>query len=136
MLEYEGLELRWTGHDGFQITNSKSKQIIYIDPFQLSGNYKGRKDADIVLISHDHFDHLSIEDLKDIVNANTKIVAADECLEKLRELPTDKITTFEPTILTRNFTLERTTKLVFSSQLMVIEYITQGIQMLSLRWEG
>src|ERR671911_467445 len=96
MLEYEGLELRWTGHDGFQITNSKSKQIIYIDPFQLSGNYKGRKDADIVLISHDHFDHLSIEDLKDIVNANTKIVAADECLEKLRELPTDKITTLKP----------------------------------------
>jgi L-ascorbate metabolism protein UlaG (beta-lactamase superfamily) len=96
MLEYEGLELRWTGHDGFQITNSKSKQIIYIDPFQLSGNYKGRKDADIVLISHDHFDHLSIEDLKDIVNANTKIVAADECLEKLRELPTEKITTLKP----------------------------------------
>jgi L-ascorbate metabolism protein UlaG (beta-lactamase superfamily) len=96
MLEYEGLELRWTGHDGFQITNSKSKQIIYIDPFQLSGNYKGRKDADIVLISHDHFDHLSIEDLKDIVNANTNIVAADECLEKLRELPTDKITTLKP----------------------------------------
>jgi len=96
MLEYEGLELRWTGHDGFQITNSKRKQIIYIDPFQLSGNYKGRKDADIVLISHDHFDHLSIEDLKDIVNANTKIVAAGECLEKLRELPTDKITTLKP----------------------------------------
>jgi L-ascorbate metabolism protein UlaG (beta-lactamase superfamily) len=62
----------------------------------LSGNYKGRKDADIVLISHDHFDHLSIEDLKDIVNANTNIVAADECLEKLRELPTDKITTLKP----------------------------------------
>ena len=96
MLEYEGLELRWTGHDGFRITNSKNKQIIYIDPFQLSGNYKGRKDADIVLISHDHFDHLSIEDLKDIVNANTKIVAAGECLEKLRELPTDKITTLKP----------------------------------------
>jgi L-ascorbate metabolism protein UlaG (beta-lactamase superfamily) len=96
MLEYEGLELRWTGHDGFRITNSKSKQIIYIDPFQLSGNYKGRKDADIVLISHDHFDHLSIEDLKDIVNADTKIVAADECLKKLRELPTDKITTLKP----------------------------------------
>ena len=96
MLEYQGLELRWTGHDGFQITNSKSNQIIYIDPFQLSGNYKGRKDADIVLISHDHFDHLSIEDLKDIVSANTKIVAAEECLEKLRELPTDRITTLKP----------------------------------------
>ena len=96
MLEYEGLEFQWTGHDGFRITDSKSGQIIYVDPFQLTGKHKGRKDADIVLISHDHFDHLSIEDLKAIVNTETEIVAANECLQKLQGLTASRIITMNP----------------------------------------
>ena len=95
MLGYEGLEFQWTGHDGFRITDLKNKRIIYIDPFQLNEKHK-TKDADIVLVSHDHFDHLSIEDLTAIVNANTEIVAAKECLEKLQDLPAGRITTLDP----------------------------------------
>jgi L-ascorbate metabolism protein UlaG (beta-lactamase superfamily) len=96
MLEYEGLEFQWTGHDGFRITDLKNKRIIYVDPFQLSEKHKTSKDADIVLVSHDHFDHLSIEDLTTIVNADTEIVAANECLGKLRDLPAGRITTLNP----------------------------------------
>jgi L-ascorbate metabolism protein UlaG (beta-lactamase superfamily) len=95
MLGFEGLEFQWTGHDGFRITDLKNKRIIYVDPFQLSEKHK-TKDADIVLVSHDHFDHLSIEDLTAIVNANTEIVAAKECLEKLQDLPAGRITTLDP----------------------------------------
>lgn len=95
MFGYEGLELQWTGHDGFRITDLKNKRIIYIDPFQLSKRHK-TKDADIVLVSHDHFDHLSIEDLTEIVNSNTEIVAAKECLGKLQDLPAGRITTLNP----------------------------------------
>lgn len=95
MFGYEGLEFRWTGHDGFRITDLKNKRIIYIDPFQLSKRHK-TKDADIVLVSHDHFDHLSIEDLTEIVNSNTEIVAAKECLGKLQDLPAGRITTLNP----------------------------------------
>lgn len=95
MFGYEGLEFQWTGHDGFRITDLKNKRIIYIDPFQLSKRHKTR-DADIVLVSHDHFDHLSIEDLTEIVNSNTEIVAAKECLGKLQDLPAGRITTLNP----------------------------------------
>ena len=95
MFGYEGLEFQWTGHDGFRITDVKNKRIIYIDPFQLSKRHK-TKDADIVLVSHDHFDHLSIEDLTEIVNSNTEIVAAKECLGKLQDLPAGRITTLNP----------------------------------------
>ena len=95
MFGYEGLEFQWTGHDGFRITDLKNKRIIYIDPFQLSEKFK-TKDADIVLVSHDHFDHLSIEDLIEIVNSNTEIVAAKECLGKLQDLPAGRITTLNP----------------------------------------
>jgi L-ascorbate metabolism protein UlaG (beta-lactamase superfamily) len=95
MFGYEGLEFQWTGHDGFRITDLKNKRIIYIDPFQLSKRHK-TKDADIVLVSHDHFDHLSIEDLTEIVNSDTEIVAAKECLGKLQDLPAGRITTLNP----------------------------------------
>src|SRR5919107_4660490 len=95
MFGYEGLEFQWTGHDGFRITDLKNKRIIYIDPFQLSEKFK-TKDADIVLVSHDHFDHLSIEDLSEIVNSDTEIVAAKECLGKLQDLRAGRITTLNP----------------------------------------
>jgi L-ascorbate metabolism protein UlaG (beta-lactamase superfamily) len=95
MLGYEGLEFRWTGHDGFRITDLKNKRKIYVDPFQLSEKHK-IKDADIVLVSHDHFDHLSIEDLNDSVTSTTEIVAAKECLGKLQDLPAGRTTTLNP----------------------------------------
>lgn len=95
MFGYEGLEFQWTGHDGFRISDQENKRIIYIDPFQLSEKHK-TKDADIVLVSHDHFDHLSIEDLTEIVNSNTEFVAAKECLGKLQDLPAGRITTLNP----------------------------------------
>jgi L-ascorbate metabolism protein UlaG (beta-lactamase superfamily) len=96
MLGYDHLEFHWTGHDGFRIVDTKSGRIIYIDPYQLTNKQKGRKDADIILISHNHFDHLSNEDLKDLANSSTEIVTANECIEKLHDLPTDKIRALKP----------------------------------------
>ena len=45
---------------GFKI-NSYEK-VIYIDPFQI----KNTDQADIVLITHGHYDHLSLADIKKI----------------------------------------------------------------------
>ena len=96
MLGYDHLEFHWTGHDGFRIVDTESGRIIYIDPYQLTSKQRGRKDADIILISHNHFDHLSNEDLKDLANNSTEIVAANECIKKLQGLPTNKITALKP----------------------------------------
>jgi len=84
MYEYNKIGITWTGHAGFKILYGNKK--MYIDPYKLTKKYENIFDADIVLITHNHFDHLSIEDLKNIINERTVIVSAQECLSQLKPL--------------------------------------------------
>lgn len=68
----------WLGHDAFKIAASK---IIYLDPFELAGDHEP---ADIICISHDHYDHCSPEDVAKIQGEDTIIVAAENCKGKLK----------------------------------------------------
>ena len=54
--------------------------MIYIDPFKIDKNYN---DADIVFITHDHYDHYSAEDIDKVINKNTTIIIPEELLTKL-----------------------------------------------------
>ena|ERR671921_364609 len=95
MFDYEGIQFHWTGHDGFRIV-SYNKKTIYIDPFQLQKAQLNKNDADILLVTHNHFDHLSIEDLKHVISHNTSIVAADECIEQLKGLKVKELKNVSP----------------------------------------
>ena len=46
-------------------------QIIYVDPFKIADE---KHDADIILITHDHFDHLSCDDIRKVMKEDTVIV--------------------------------------------------------------
>lgn len=70
-------KIKWLGHASFKITGEK---IIYIDPWKLQ---KNSEKADIILITHPHFDHLSKEDVNIIKKDGTVIVTAAECAKEL-----------------------------------------------------
>ena len=56
------------------------EKIIYIDPYHIDKNYN---DADIIFITHDHYDHYSEEDIDKVINENTTIIIPEELLTKL-----------------------------------------------------
>lgn len=94
MYQYNNIGITWTGHAGFKILHGNKK--TYIDPYKLSNKYENIFDADIVLITHNHFDHLSIEDLKNIINERTVIVSAQECLSQLKSLKVKDLIGIDP----------------------------------------
>lgn len=69
--------LRRLGHDTFRLDGSPS---IYIDPWKLPPNCPP---ADIVLVTHGHYDHCSPDDIAQISRRGTVIVADPSAADKL-----------------------------------------------------
>lgn len=56
-------------HSSIKITKGI---IIYIDPFRIN---EEKHDADLILITHDHYDHYSPEDINKVIKEDTIIIA-------------------------------------------------------------
>jgi L-ascorbate metabolism protein UlaG (beta-lactamase superfamily) len=69
--------LHWLGHDSFRIDGPP---VVYVDPYQIPD---GLPAADLILITHDHFDHLSPADVAKIHRPSTVVVAPKEVVDKL-----------------------------------------------------
>src|SRR3989344_1959368 len=78
-MKFGEVELKWLGHSGFLIKNSKT---IYIDPY----NIKESEKADLILITHGHHENCSIEDMGKIIKDGTKIIATADCQSKITRL--------------------------------------------------
>lgn len=79
-------------HSSIRINKEK---VIYIDPFKINNNYN---DADIIFITHDHYDHYSEEDINKVKKNDTVIVAPKGLVTKLLKIGFNQnyIITVEP----------------------------------------
>lgn len=70
-------------HSSIRISGSLT---LYFDPYQIQNE---NHDADIILITHDHFDHFSPEDIRKIIKEDTVLVLP-ECMLNLNRRKPDK----------------------------------------------
>ncbi|MGE5138583.1 MAG: MBL fold metallo-hydrolase [Rudaea sp.] len=71
-------KIEWLGHDSFRISNGN--KVVYIDPWKLESD---QPKADVILITHDHFDHLSKEDVDKLTKPGTVVVATPGAASQL-----------------------------------------------------
>ena len=84
MWTYRNVKVHWLGHDSFVLEGSKT---IVFDPYRARGNYR----ADVLFITHEHFDHLSEDDIKRFSDQSTTIVAPRICESQLRGFKLEKL---------------------------------------------
>jgi L-ascorbate metabolism protein UlaG (beta-lactamase superfamily) len=67
----------WLGHDSFRL---KGEKIVYIDPWKLA---PGAEKADVILVTHEHYDHFSKEDISRISKPDTVVVGPPSVAKQL-----------------------------------------------------
>ncbi len=71
------IDIKFLGHSGFMISNGKK---IVIDPYNVSNKVEK---ADMILITHSHYDHCSIKDIEKLSKDGTLIIATADCQSKI-----------------------------------------------------
>lgn len=84
-----GINLEHLGHSSFKIKEGK---VIYIDPFNLTKF----EPADIILITHAHYDHCSIKDIQSLVKNGTEIFIPPDCQSKINHFDNVKVNLVHP----------------------------------------
>ncbi len=71
------IDIKWLGHSGFLIENSK---VVYVDPYKIKD---GLPKADIILITHGHYDHCSVSDIEKIIKEGTRVFLTADSQSKI-----------------------------------------------------
>ena len=76
------ITLNWLGHASFKLSAmvDNSPITVYIDPWKLAAP---QADADIIFISHEHYDHYSEPDIKAISKESTVVYAPASLAERI-----------------------------------------------------
>lgn len=73
--------IQWYGHDCFCIT-AHDGTVVYFDPYRLPVT---APKADLILITHEHFDHCSPDDIGRIHQLSTTIIGSMQVTKALTE---------------------------------------------------
>lgn len=68
--------IHWIGHASFRIEDEDT--VIYLDPWKVETAIP----ADLILVTHGHRDHLSLNDIEKIATDATEIVCAESCADQ------------------------------------------------------
>ena len=98
---------------------------IYVDPFKIK---EESSDAKYIFITHSHFDHYSLEDVKKIVNNNTVFVCTKDVEEDLVKNYKNRVVCVEPN---KDYALEDISFTTFNSY-----NINKNFHPLSNNWVG
>lgn len=71
-------DVEWLGHSGFRISTGGRR--IYIDPYRVPAD---APKADLILITHDHYDHFSPQDVEQLSTESTVLIAPAPVAEKV-----------------------------------------------------
>lgn len=80
MYTFHSWQLRYLGHDSFQLTDGKV--VIYIDPFKITQGTK----ADYILITHEHYDHFDPESVAALRKINSVFIGPQSVASQLDEM--------------------------------------------------
>jgi L-ascorbate metabolism protein UlaG (beta-lactamase superfamily) len=72
----DGLE--WLGHSGFRLRVGAS--VVYIDPYRVAGS---APTADLILVTHGHYDHFSPQDVERLSGERTWLVGPAVVAERV-----------------------------------------------------
>ncbi|MBM3247259.1 MBL fold metallo-hydrolase [Candidatus Pacearchaeota archaeon] len=85
---YKNIDLKWLGHSSFLIKTSFGN--IYIDPYQLVADedeaFGTSARAEVIFITHSHYDHCSIEDIRKIAKDGTIIICPADSASKFSRI--------------------------------------------------
>ena len=68
----------WLGHSGFRIRVGRA--VVYIDPYRVP---EGSPPADLILVTHGHYDHFSPQDVERLSTRNTWLVGPAAVAERV-----------------------------------------------------
>jgi L-ascorbate metabolism protein UlaG (beta-lactamase superfamily) len=68
----------WLGHSGFRIRAGRA--TIYIDPYRVTN---GAPEADVILVTHGHYDHFSPQDVERLSHERTCVIGPASVVERV-----------------------------------------------------
>jgi L-ascorbate metabolism protein UlaG (beta-lactamase superfamily) len=72
--------ISWLGHDSVRLNGER---VVYIDPWKLASN---AEKADVILVTHEHYDHFSRDDIAKISKLDTVIVAPQTVASQMKNV--------------------------------------------------